>query len=89
MKNFKERVVAVIKSIKHGETKSYSEVARLSGNPRAFRAVGTICKNNQDKSIPCHRVVKKSGEVGSYNGLLGKSKIEVLKREAKRNYSEK
>lgn len=64
---FKERVFAVVKKIKAGETLSYKQVAEKAGSPGAFRAVGSILKTNFDPTIPCHRVIKSSGELGEYN----------------------
>ena len=83
MKSFKEKVIEVVAGIKEGKVCTYSEVARLACNEKASRAVGTIMANNQDKTIPCHRVVKSDGSIGMYNGLRGKSKEEILKKEFK------
>lgn len=78
---FKEKVLEVVKSIPEGTTLSYKEVAMRAGNPKAYRVVGTILKQNQNKNIPCHRVIKSDGSLGQYNGLRGASKKEILKRE--------
>lgn len=81
MKKFKEKVIDLVKGIPPGKVLTYSTVASLSGNPRASRAVGTIMANNNDKNTPCHRVVKSDGTIGMYNGLRGKSKEAILKKE--------
>ena len=86
-KSFKERVLEVIKKIPEGETLSYKEVSMRAGVAGAARAVGTICRNNTDKSIPCHRVIRSDGKVGGYNGLRSgqkgpESKADLLAREA-------
>lgn len=81
MKSFKEKVLEVVAGIKEGQVMTYKEVAKRSGNEKASRAVGTIMANNSDKNIPCHRVVKADGSIGMYNGLRGKSKEEILKKE--------
>lgn len=78
---FKERVLAVIATIPRGQTLSYGEVAKRAGSPGAARAVGTILKANNDVTIPCHRVIRSDGLLGDYNGLLGKSKVELLREE--------
>jgi methylated-DNA-[protein]-cysteine S-methyltransferase len=53
----------------YGHTASYAELARLAGHPRAIRAVGTACATNpMPVVVPCHRVVKSDGTVGSYLG---------------------
>jgi methylated-DNA-[protein]-cysteine S-methyltransferase len=55
----------------YGETASYGTVARLAGNPRAVRAVGTACSTNPlPVIIPCHRVVRSDGSMGGYLGGL-------------------
>jgi O-6-methylguanine DNA methyltransferase len=86
-KSFKERVLEVIKKIPEGETLSYKEVGLRAGAAGAARAVGTICRNNTDKSVPCHRVIRSDGKVGDYNGLRSgkkgpKSKADLLAKEA-------
>lgn len=81
MKSFKEKVIEIVTGVKEGEVMTYKEVAKRSGNEKASRAVGTIMANNSDKNIPCHRVVKADGSIGMYNGLRGKSKEMILKKE--------
>jgi O-6-methylguanine DNA methyltransferase len=71
-KSFKERVLDVVKNIPKGEVLCYGEVAMRAGAFGAGRAVGTIMSKNKDKTIPCHRVVRRDGKVGNYNGLHGK-----------------
>lgn len=81
-KNFKDRVVAVVKKIPKGKTLSYGQVATAAGRPKAARAVGTIMAGNQDKSVPCHRVIRANGKIGGYNGLRdGLTKEELLRKE--------
>ena len=59
---------------------TYKEVAKLTGNPKAWRAVGNILNKNRDKKIPCHRVVKSGGNIGGYR-YGQKRKIALLKKE--------
>jgi methylated-DNA-[protein]-cysteine S-methyltransferase len=55
----------------YGQTASYGTVARLAGNPRAIRAVGTACATNPlPVVVPCHRVVRSDGSLGGYLGGL-------------------
>jgi methylated-DNA-[protein]-cysteine S-methyltransferase len=82
--SFTVRVRAIVSSIKPGTVMTYKEVAKRAGNTKASRAVGTIMANNKDKHIPCHRVVKADGSIGAYNGLRGKSKMNILKKEGVR-----
>jgi methylated-DNA-[protein]-cysteine S-methyltransferase len=53
----------------YGQTASYGTVARLAGNPKAVRAVGTACATNPlPVVVPCHRVVRADGSMGGYVG---------------------
>ncbi|TSD06406.1 MAG: methylated-DNA-[protein]-cysteine S-methyltransferase [Parcubacteria group bacterium Greene0714_7] len=80
--DFRARVVAVVKKIPRGKTMSYGQVALAAGRPNAGRAVGTIMAGNQDKGVPCHRVIRSDGKIGGYNGLRdGLSKEELLRKE--------
>lgn len=81
MSLFSEKVLSITKKIPKGKVLTYLQVATLSGNPMASRAVGTILAKNQDESIPCHRVIKSNGSIGKYNGLRGESKQKLLEKE--------
>lgn len=53
----------------YGTTASYGTLARLSGSPKAVRAVGTTCATNPiPVVVPCHRVVRADGALGGYRG---------------------
>lgn len=55
--------------IAYGNTASYAALARLSGSPKAVRAVGTACATNPIPIVvPCHRVIRSDGAVGAYRG---------------------
>lgn len=55
--------------ISYGDTASYANLAQLSGSPRAVRAVGTACATNPIPIVvPCHRVIRSDGTVGTYRG---------------------
>lgn len=55
--------------IGYGTTASYGMLARLSGSPKAVRAVGTTCTTNPiPVVVPCHRVVRSDGTMGQYRG---------------------
>ena len=81
MPNFKARVLKIVGKIKKGQTRTYKEVARLAGSPKAFRTVGSILAKNFDKNIPCHRVIKSDGTLGDYNRGGTRAKIALLKKE--------
>ena len=65
--SFGDQVRHAVRHIPKGETRSYGEVAKAIGRPRAARAVGTVMKNNYDASVPCHRVIRSDGTLGEYN----------------------
>ena len=66
---FQERVWATLRQVPTGETLSYEALADGAGRPGAQRAAGTANGANRIAVvIPCHRVVRKSGEVGNYGG---------------------
>ena len=81
--SFTERVRAVVRDIPKGATMSYREVAMRAGSPNAARAVGNIMRNNYDKTIPCHRVIKSDGGLGGYNRGGVVQKAELLRKEAR------
>ncbi len=79
--DFSKKVLAIVALIPKGKVLTYKEVARRAGKSGAARSVGMILSKNSDKNIPCHRVIRSDGKVGGYNGLRGKSKAEILKKE--------
>src|SRR5262249_28086887 len=67
--HFHERVWRALPTIPHPETPSYEQLAAAVGTPGAVRAVGTANGSNRIAIvIPCHRVVRKTGETGGYGG---------------------
>ncbi len=65
--NFQIKVWEALLRIPYAQVASYSSVAQLAGVPGAARAVGSaIAKNNIALLIPCHRVIRESGNVGEY-----------------------
>ena len=81
MKTFAEKVRDIVRKIPKGKSMTYKEVAAKAGNAKAARAVGAIMRTNYDDSIPCHRVVHSSGEIGNYNRGGSRRKRELLMRE--------
>ena len=82
---FQRKVLASMRLIPGGETRSYSELASLSGFPDAHRAVASVCARNKvPLIIPCHRIIKADGSIGKYfYGSATKAKL--LKMEAATN----
>lgn len=65
--DFQEKVWQAISATPYGKSMSYKELADASGNPAAIRAAGTICGLNKlILLVPCHRILKSDGSVGSY-----------------------
>ena len=59
---FQRRVWETLQEIPPGETRTYSDLARAIGRPKAVRAVARACATNPVSIvIPCHRVVRKDG----------------------------
>lgn len=78
---FQIAVWNVLKTIPRGRVTTYQDVACALGNSHASRAVGSACgKNPNLVSVPCHRVVASSGQVGHYVGGINK-KSALLREE--------
>ena len=64
---FQLRVWEALRAIPRGETRSYSQLAREMGDPKATRAVARACATNRVALlVPCHRVVGASGSLTGY-----------------------
>jgi len=67
--DFQVSVWNELKIIPYGDTISYQELAKRVGDKNSARAVGNAnSKNPIPIIIPCHRVVRKSGDLGGYGG---------------------
>lgn len=65
---FTRRVLAALRRVPRGTTRTYGALARRVGAPRAARAVGTACGANPlPLFIPCHRVVAAGGRLGGFS----------------------
>jgi AraC family transcriptional regulator, regulatory protein of adaptative response / methylated-DNA-[protein]-cysteine methyltransferase len=72
---FQRRVWRYLQSIPFGATRSYSQVAKAIGQPRATRAVARACATNRIAvAIPCHRVVREDGTMGGYRWGMERKK---------------
>ena len=80
---FQLKVWAYLRKIPRGSVRTYSQVAKDIGKPRATRAVANaIGKNPYAPKIPCHRVIRSDGSLGGYSGKGGvKTKRFLLKKE--------
>ena len=85
---FQISVWEALKTIPHGETRTYREIAQQIGRPNSVRAVANaIGKNPYAPEIPCHRVVRTDGSLGGYSGPGGiETKIRLLRKEGVSRY---
>ncbi|HEV2399814.1 MAG TPA: bifunctional DNA-binding transcriptional regulator/O6-methylguanine-DNA methyltransferase Ada [Candidatus Sulfotelmatobacter sp.] len=81
---FQRRVWTYLQSIPFGATKSYREVAKAIGRPKAWRAVARACATNPVAvAIPCHRVVREDGSMSGYRwGTERKTALLQMERAA-------
>ena len=79
---FQLKVWNYLKKIPKGKVKTYLEVAKATGKPKAFRAVANaIGKNPFPPKIPCHRVIRSDGKLGGYSAKGGiKTKKKAIKK---------
>jgi methylated-DNA-[protein]-cysteine S-methyltransferase len=77
---FQRRVWNALRTIPFGETRSYGEIARQIGNPRAMRAVGAANGRNPVSIVaPCHRVIGSTGKLtGFAAGIDVKARLLAL-----------
>ncbi|MFI5310637.1 MAG: methylated-DNA--[protein]-cysteine S-methyltransferase [Gemmatimonadales bacterium] len=65
--NFQLKVWSALLEIPDGAVTTYGEIAASIGAPRASRAVGSAVGSNPvSYLIPCHRVIRATGEIGGY-----------------------
>ena len=68
---FQLQVWQALQTIPYGEVRTYGEIARAIGKPKACRAVGMANhKNPISIIVPCHRVVGADGSLTGYGGGL-------------------
>ncbi len=82
---FQKDVWQALSTIPFGETRSYAEIAKQVGRPKAVRAVGAANgKNPISILVPCHRVIGSNGKLTGFAGGL-EIKAALLKLEARRS----
>ena len=78
---FQKKVWKALQEIPYGKTRSYKQIAKMIGQPKACRAVGMA--NNKNPIwilIPCHRVIGADGSLTGYGGGI-KMKQKLLEIE--------
>src|SRR6202158_921917 len=81
---FQRRVWKELQQIPRGRTRTYSQVARSLGKPKAVRAVARACATNPVSIVvPCHRVIREDGALAGYRwGLARKEHLLAQERAA-------
>ena len=79
---FQRRVWLELQRIPSGTTRTYTQVARALGNPKAVRAVARACASNPVSIVvPCHRVIREDGSLAGYRwGLTRKKQLLAQER---------
>ncbi|WP_238214565.1 methylated-DNA--[protein]-cysteine S-methyltransferase, partial [Pseudomonas sp. PAGU 2196] len=78
---FQERVWQALREVPAGCRVSYTDIAERIGAPKAVRAVAMACAANRIAvAIPCHRVVRRDGDISGYRWGVER-KQQLLKRE--------
>jgi AraC family transcriptional regulator of adaptative response/methylated-DNA-[protein]-cysteine methyltransferase len=79
---FQRRVWQELQRIPRGRTRTYSQVARSLGQPKAVRAVARACATNPVSIVvPCHRVIREDGTLAGYRwGLSRKERLLAQER---------
>lgn len=86
--NFQIQVWRALLKVPFGGITTYQTIAEMIGRPTAVRAVGNAVGNNPiGYLIPCHRVIRESGELGGYHWGVER-KTAILSWEASRAISE-
>jgi methylated-DNA-[protein]-cysteine S-methyltransferase len=86
---FQKKVWTALLTIPFGETRSYGEIARQIGVPKAVRAVGAANGRNPISIVaPCHRVIGATGKLtGFAGGLEAKAYLLTLEGKHEREIS--
>ena len=82
---FQRRVWQELQRIPRGSTRTYTQVAKALGRPKAVRAVARACATNPVSIVvPCHRVIREDGSLAGYRWGLSR-KEQLLAQERARN----
>jgi len=72
---FRRHVWEELKRIPYGATRTYAEIARAIGQPKAIRAVARACATNPISIVvPCHRVIRADGNLAGYRWGLDRKR---------------
>ncbi len=80
---FQNEVWKALTKIPYGSVVTYQDIAKLTGNEKAVRAVGSANgKNPIPIIVPCHRVIAKNGKLSGYAGGVERKEW-LIEHEAK------
>ncbi|BDZ31767.1 methylated-DNA--[protein]-cysteine S-methyltransferase [Lactiplantibacillus sp. WILCCON 0030] len=79
---FQQQVWQALREVPYGATWTYSELAHKLQRPTATRAIASaVGRNPLLMVVPCHRIVRKDGQLGGYRGgLIMKQQLQQLER---------
>lgn len=77
---FSNSIIEIVKKLNRGEIITYSDIGNKIGS-KAYRAIGNVLRNNPlPLIIPCHRVIKKNGDIGGFMGKIDQGWQQNLKK---------
>ncbi|WXG42750.1 MAG: MGMT family protein [Promethearchaeati archaeon SRVP18_Atabeyarchaeia-1] len=84
--DFQKRVYELMTKIPRGKVTTYGELAKAMGGSKFSRAVGNAARDNPfAPKVPCHRVIRSSGDIGGFSGETSgenvERKIKMLREE--------
>ncbi|MGE0417170.1 MAG: methylated-DNA--[protein]-cysteine S-methyltransferase, partial [Acetobacteraceae bacterium] len=80
---FQQRVWQTLCRIPPGQTRTYAQLAEMTGNPKAIRAVARSCATNPvSLAVPCHRVVGSDGDLTGYRWGVPRKRALLEKEKA-------
>jgi AraC family transcriptional regulator of adaptative response/methylated-DNA-[protein]-cysteine methyltransferase len=72
---FQKRTWMALTKVPYAATQSYADIAKALDKPTAFRAVANANGMNPIAiMIPCHRIIKSSGDLCGYRGGIDRKK---------------
>jgi len=78
-------ILTACRKVTFGQTRTYSQLAKKAGFPKAVRAAGAaLAKNPIPLIIPCHRIIRSNGQIGGFSATGGsRMKKRLLQSEGK------
>ena len=71
MSELYKTVYELVKQIPEGMVTTYGILAMRTGNPKRSRIIGTAMQKCNDRTVPCHRVIRKDGSLSKVFGIGG------------------